>query len=115
MQLSYLGVTATIPAGLGYMWVAGDHFIWLSPLDWVYISASITIGLFAYYAIVTAMRAGDVSFVSPFRYARLLFALVIGIVVFSENPDTLTLLGAAIIVASGSYTFWRERKLGIAT
>jgi drug/metabolite transporter (DMT)-like permease len=56
------------------------------------------------------MRVGEVSFVTPFRYSRILFALAIGMVVFDERPDTLTLVGAAVIVGSGLYTLWRERK-----
>ena len=57
------------------------------------------------------MRVGEVGFVTPFRYSRLLFALVIGVAVFGESPDALTLIGAAIIVASGIYTVLRERRL----
>jgi drug/metabolite transporter (DMT)-like permease len=56
---------------------------------------------------------GQVSFVTPFRYARLLFALVIGVTVFGESPDALTLIGAAVIVLSGIYTVWRERRIGV--
>ncbi len=42
-----------------------------------------------------------------------LFALVIGVTVFGESPDALTLTGAAVIVLSGIYTVWRERKIGV--
>ena len=111
MQLSYLGFVATIPGGLGYMWLSDTAYVALNPSEWIYMACALGIGLFAYYAIVAAMRLGDISFVSPFRYARLLFALVIGITVFAETPDAMTLLGAGIIVASGIYTVWRERKL----
>ncbi|MGA9251128.1 MAG: DMT family transporter, partial [Roseobacter sp.] len=65
----------------------------------------------AYYSIVAAMRLGEISFVSPFRYSRILFALVIGISVFGERPDAMTLTGAAIIVGSGLYTLWREQRV----
>ena len=75
------------------------------------MAAALFIGVFAYYAIVAAMRVGEVGFVTPFRYSRLLFALVIGVAVFGESPDALTLIGAAIIVASGIYTVLRERRL----
>jgi drug/metabolite transporter (DMT)-like permease len=115
MQLSCLGFFATVPAGLGFMFFSPDTYVVMSAMDWTYITIALTIGLFAYYAIVAAMRLGDISFVSPFRYIRMIFALIIGIAVFNENPDTLTLIGAAIIVASGIYTVWRERKLHRAT
>jgi drug/metabolite transporter (DMT)-like permease len=115
MQLSFLGFAATIPAGLVMMLAQRQPLEALDATNWAYISAALSIGLFAYYAIVAAMRVGDVSFVTPFRYARLLFALVVGVVVFNESPDTLTLTGAAIIVASGIYTVWRERRLAVST
>lgn len=69
--------------------------------------------LASYLLIIRAMRLGDISFVSPFRYTALIFALILGLVVFGEWPDALTLLGAAIVVASGLFMLYRERKLGV--
>jgi len=67
--------------------------------------------LFAgYHFIVLAMREGDISFVAPFRYTALLWALLLGLVFFGEFPDTATLAGAAIIVGTGIYTLYRERR-----
>jgi drug/metabolite transporter (DMT)-like permease len=59
--------------------------------------------------VVAASRTGEVSVVSPFRYARLLFAIAIGAFVFDEIPDALTLIGAALIIGSGLYALARER------
>lgn len=67
-------------------------------------------GALAYYAITAAMRVGEVSVVTPFRYTRLVFAMAIGVLVLGERPDAMTLIGAAVIIASGLYTFSRERK-----
>jgi drug/metabolite transporter (DMT)-like permease len=111
MQLSFLGFVVIIPAGILLMIFTGSQVVALNATEWIYISAALGIGLFAYYAIVAAMRVGDVGFVTPFRYIRLVFALVIGVTVFGESPDALTLIGAAIIVASGIYTILRERKV----
>jgi drug/metabolite transporter (DMT)-like permease len=55
------------------------------------------------------MRLGEVSVITPFRYSRLVFALIVGIVVFAESPDLPTLAGAALIIGSGLYAFARER------
>ena len=74
-------------------------------------AASIAVG---YIFIVQAMRIGDMGFVAPFRYAVLVFALILGLVVFGDLPSPLTLLGAAIVVASGLYTLYRERVRGVA-
>jgi drug/metabolite transporter (DMT)-like permease len=65
----------------------------------------------AYYAIVAAMRVGEVAVVTPFRYTRLIFALIIGVTVFGEQPDLWTLIGAGVIVASGLYTLMREARV----
>ena len=64
-----------------------------------------------YFGVVTAMRDGDIGFVSPFRYSVLIFSIAGGMLVFNEYPDTYTLLGAAIIVISGIYMIYRERMV----
>ena len=71
----------------------------------------IIFGVGGYYAIVIATRIGDASAITPFRYSRLLFSILVGVLVFGERPDALTLGGAALIIASGLYTFVRERRL----
>ncbi|MEO6300091.1 MAG: DMT family transporter [Paracoccaceae bacterium] len=73
----------------------------------------ILMGIFGsagYWAITAATRTGEVATVAPFRYARLVFAIIIGWLMFSEPADTLTLSGAGLIIASGLYSFARERK-----
>lgn len=70
------------------------------------------VGVLAYTALTQAMRTGAVSVVAPFRYSRLLIALVFAVVLFGERPDAMTLAGATLIVATGLYTLWRERASG---
>ncbi len=65
----------------------------------------------AYQFSVKAMRAGDIGFVSPFRYTVLIWAIVLGYFVFGDIPDVWTLFGTAIIVATGMFTFYRERQV----
>jgi drug/metabolite transporter (DMT)-like permease len=74
-----------------------------------YIGGAVVIGAVAYWAIIEATRAGDVAVVQPFRYSRLVFAMIIGFVIFGELPDGITYLGAALVVGSGLYTLARER------
>ncbi len=71
--------------------------------------AMVVVGFFGYWAIIGATRTGEVSVVAPFRYSRLVFAIIIGGVVFGEPADALTLTGAALIIGSGLYSFARER------
>lgn len=65
---------------------------------------------FGYALIIIALRSGDVGIVSPFRYAVILFALASSYLVWGHTPDTLALLGIAIVCAAGLYTVHRERK-----
>jgi drug/metabolite transporter (DMT)-like permease len=67
-------------------------------------------GISAYAALTQAMRTGEVSVVAPFRYTRLLFAMILGVAVFAERPDTMTLLGSAIIVACGLAILTQKRR-----
>ncbi|ETX15744.1 membrane protein [Roseivivax halodurans JCM 10272] len=67
-------------------------------------------GVAAYSGLTQAMRTGEVSVVAPFRYARLLAALILAYIVFGERPDALMFAGAALIVGSGLYTLWRSGR-----
>ena len=110
-QLSFLGFVMLVPAGMVLSLFSTRAFVSPGPAVAGLVLLMVLLGAASYFAIVLAMRLGDVSFVTPFRYSRLIFALAIGIAVFDESPDAPMLLGAAIIVASGIYTVWRERKL----
>jgi drug/metabolite transporter (DMT)-like permease len=65
--------------------------------------------LVGYLAAVMTMRVGEIGAVAPFRYTILVWALILGWLVFGEIPDATTLLGAGIVVATGLYTLHRER------
>lgn len=58
-------------------------------------------GILGYSYLTRAMRTGEVSAVTPFRYTRLLFAMVLGVTLFGERPDLPTLIGSAMIVVCG--------------
>lgn len=66
--------------------------------------------LIGYQCIIVSLRTGDISAVAPFRYSALLWAMLLGYFAFGHRPDVQMLAGAAIIVASGLYAFYRERK-----
>ena len=83
-------------------------FVVLSSLQLYLILLSAVIASFSYFMLVLATRKGDVSVISPFRYTRLLFALILAVFILGERPDIYTLVGATIIILSGCYTFWRE-------
>lgn len=79
------------------------------PRQWGMLLGAATVGTAGYWAITAATRTGEVSVVSPFRYSRLIFAILIGSLVFGEALNAPTLIGAALIIGSGLYAFARER------
>jgi S-adenosylmethionine uptake transporter len=60
------------------------------------------------------MRIGEIGFVAPFRYTLIIWTIFFGILMFGEWPDVWMLAGSAVVVASGLYTFQRERRLARA-
>lgn len=79
-----------------------------------FILVAAVVGILAYAALTAAMRTGEIAVVTPFRYTRLIFALVLGSAVFGERPDAMMLAGCAVIVGSGLYTLFRARRLAVA-
>ena len=76
----------------------------------ILLGASVAI-FFGYMASVMAIRTGDVSFTAQFRYVGLIAALILGYVFFAEWPDTFALIGAGVIVGTGTFTIYRQRAL----
>jgi drug/metabolite transporter (DMT)-like permease len=66
--------------------------------------------LIGYQCVIMALRSGDISAVAPFRYSALLWAILLGYLVFGDVPDAMMVTGASIIVLSGLYAFYREHK-----
>lgn len=113
IQLGVYGFFVLIPTGIVMMLYSGEP-IRIDFLSSIQITGAIIFGVIAYNALTIAMRTGDVSVVSPFRYTRLLFALILGVFVFGENPDLMTLLGSLLIVVSGGYTLIQSRKKAVS-
>ncbi|MFK0382516.1 DMT family transporter [Agrobacterium sp. NPDC090273] len=85
---------------------------WQPMNGWIisHLAGSAVLVLIGYQAIIVAMRTGEISFVAPFRYTSLLWGFMIGIFFFNERIDSWTIVGAAIVIGSGLYTFYRESK-----
>jgi drug/metabolite transporter (DMT)-like permease len=100
LAVALVGGAQLLATGGAVMPTAGDALMLLGALAF---------GTVGYWWLTESTRLGELSAIMPFRYARLLFALIIGVVVFSERPDAWTLGGAALIVGSGIYAVLRER------
>lgn len=110
LVMAFYGFLAVLPAGAVLLQFQGGwHPVSAQNLGMMAMTAAV--GVAAYYAIIAAMRTGDVAVVTPFRYSRIVFALILGIAVFDESVDRWTLIGAGIVIASGLYTLAREARL----
>jgi drug/metabolite transporter (DMT)-like permease len=109
LQLAVYGFAVLIPTGLVMSLFTGAGSL-PDARGAAFMAAAIACGIAGYYSITSAMRLGEVAVVTPFRYTRLLFALILGFLVFAERPDAATLIGGAIIVASGVYTIVRSAR-----
>jgi drug/metabolite transporter (DMT)-like permease len=111
LQLSTYGFATLVPLGAVMLALGPDAAQPMPAPVALRLAGALGFGVVSYYAIVAAMRMGEVSVITPFRYSRLIFALIIGTLVFGERPDGWTLAGAALIIGSGLYTFAREAQL----
>ncbi len=109
LVLGVYGFAAMVPAGAVLLaWTGGAVLPGVAVAG--VLAVTIIIGVAAYFALTLAMRTGEVSAVTPFRYTRLVFALILATVFLGERPDSWTLVGAAMIVASGLYTLARTNR-----
>ena len=106
-QVTAWGFFSVVPAGLLLLLATGNRFLMLDAAQCARVAAMLVVGGIGYSALVVSMRTGDVSAVVPFRYTRLVFAMLLGRFVFGERPDSLMLSGALLIVGTGLYTIWR--------
>lgn len=107
--LTLYGFASVIPGGL-ILLAFGQSLDLPNLIEAGLLLACVIVGVLAYLTITLSTRIGDVSAVTPYRYTRLLFALILGMIFFAERPDFWTILGALIIVASGLYALWRESR-----
>ena len=109
-SLATYTMAAATPFTIAWVFFNGESLI-PAQVDWLVVIPMVTIGALGYMLLIAALRAGEVSVVMPFRYSRIIFLLVIGVVVFNEKPGPLVLLGATLIIGSGTYMMWREQHV----
>ena len=105
----YFSVICTL-AGLA-TWPFG----WLMP-NWPELTALIVIGIcggLAHILLTESYRLAPASLIAPFDYTSMLWALVLGFLVFAEVPSGLVFVGAGIIAGAGLFVIWRERRIGL--
>jgi drug/metabolite transporter (DMT)-like permease len=105
VSLFYSCLVGVLASSLMLPWV------WQTPdaTGWALMALSGTFGALGHLAMIAALARAPASFVTPFTYTQLIWATVIGFLLFGELPDVYTYLGAALIAGSGLYVMHRER------
>jgi drug/metabolite transporter (DMT)-like permease len=109
------------PPGTSLVWAALVALVatsFVGPLDWRWPSATAwalmiviaLIGAAAHYALIKALDYAEAGAVQPYSYTLLLWATVMGWLVFGHIPDAWTIAGAAVVVLSGLYAWYRDRR-----
>ena len=106
---------AAFPFTAAWVFFSGEK-LFPPGIDWAVVSSMIILGSFGYLLLITSLRLGELSAIMPFRYSRIVFLLILGVLVFGERPTASMLVGAALILISGVYIMWREKvvKSGLA-
>jgi drug/metabolite transporter (DMT)-like permease len=93
-------------------------FVWQPPANWVIALMLTMTGVFGstgHYFLIAAHKLAPASVLSPFIYTQLIWVVIFGYLVFDHVPNGWTIAGAAMVIGSGLYLLYRERKLGRAT
>ena len=108
-NIVYTGLVAAVVMSC----IAPAFFVWPhDTLDWALFSLFGVLGGFTQYFVAKALEQAAASVVSPYLYGELLFAALVGFIVFGDLPDLWTWIGAAVIAASGIYIAYREGVIG---
>jgi len=99
--------------------IGGLGAVMLPAVEWAPVSASAlslicgaSLAIIGGYLFsVMTIRIGDIGFVAPFRYTAMVWALILGLLMFGEIPDMPTITGTVIIILTGLYSLHRERSV----
>jgi drug/metabolite transporter (DMT)-like permease len=91
-------------------------FVWRAPdgLGWLLLLAAGGLASLGHFVMIKAFETAEASVLQPFNYSILLWAALLGFVLFDETPDLATAIGGALIVASGIYAFRQARPARLA-
>ncbi|WP_425099938.1 DMT family transporter [Tropicibacter sp. S64] len=86
------------------------YWVPMSTPDWGWMALLCMTGAAGHYTLIRVYEVAEASAVQPFAYLQLVFASILGIVVFGETIRANVAIGVALIIAAGLFTLWRARK-----
>jgi drug/metabolite transporter (DMT)-like permease len=101
LSLAVAGIILKLTFGQSFITIGGD--------TWLFLAAGVSLGVVGYGSLISAMRIGEVSAITPFRYTRLIFGLSIGYFIFNEHVGINAAVGCVLIVLSSFTVLYRGR------
>lgn len=95
----------------GLVYAMFEPWVPMQPAEFMGLALASICILGGYYFVLISFRVGEVSFISPFRYSIVIWAILIGYFVWGDIPDMWTFAGIFIVIVAGVYTFRREAKV----
>ena len=102
-------VWSALVAFVATSFVGPIEWTWPTPAAWALMAVISLIAAVAHYALIKALDYAEAGAVQPYAYTLLVWATLLGWLVFGDIPDNWTILGAAIVVLSGLYTWHHDR------
>ena len=100
LALGFHGFMSIALSGIVLTLFCNEPIIWPDSSSWLYLLLGVFLGTIGYSALISAMRIGEVSAITPFRYSRIIFGVAIGMFFFEENITLTATLGCGLIVLS---------------
>lgn len=113
-SLATYTMAAATPFTIAWVLFNGESLLPVET-NWFITIPMVVLGAAGYLLLIASLRLAEVSVVMPFRYSRIIILLVLGVLVFDEKPGALMLLGAILIIGSGTYMMWREQLMKKST
>jgi len=109
--LGVYGFLSVVIAGVLFSLWQGVLFVRPDAQTSLFLLGAIGSGVAAYTCLMNAMRTGEVSAVTPFRYTRLIFGIALGVMLFGEKLTVPMMVGSGLIVVSGLFILWRGKNV----
>lgn len=102
---------SAVVALIGTSFVGPVYWQWPTALAWTLMIVISLVGAIAHYALIKALDYAEAGAVQPYAYTLLVWVTILGFMLFGDMPDGWTILGAAIVVVSGLYTWHHDRRV----
>ena len=106
-SLATFTMVAALPFTATWVLFTGEKFF-PAEINWIIVGCMVILGSVGYLLLITSLRLGELSAIMPFRYSRIVFLLIFGVLFFGESLSLSMFLGSALVIVSGIYLMWRE-------